>query len=88
MSEMTMDEAKELIRKAHASEHRLMEEVTRLRAALKPFAEFGKALNAMPLRGLDDEFYMIHSGTEWESSLRLSDCRAALKTLEETWARR
>jgi len=55
----------------------------RLRAALKPFADFAKAFDAAPLRGIADEVYGIHMGTQWESSLRLSDCRAALKALEE-----
>jgi hypothetical protein len=45
--------------------------------ALRPFAEFSAALKAKPLRGVDDEFYGIHTGTEWEASLRFSQIHAA-----------
>jgi hypothetical protein len=54
----------------------------RLEAALGPFAAFAKAFDAKPLRGVADEFYTIHSGTENEASLSLAQCRAALAALE------
>jgi hypothetical protein len=62
-------------------------EIARLRAALKPFAEFARAFYANPMRGVDDALYSIHGGAEAPSGkgaeLRLSACRAALdETLE------
>ena len=60
--------------------------------ALKPFAAFADAWDRMPLRGIHDEVYKIHGGTEWEGVLRLSDCqraRSALSALSaETWERK
>jgi hypothetical protein len=44
--------------------------------ALEPVAAFMRAFDKKPIR-LADEFYAIHSGTEWESGLRLSDMRKA-----------
>ena len=52
-----------------------------LEAALRPFAKFAEAFDAKPIARLDDEFYAIHTGTQWEASLRLSDCRAARAAL-------
>ena len=43
--------------------------------ALQPIADFVDAWEAKPLNGLDDAFYNIHTGTEWEASLRLSDLK-------------
>lgn len=45
--------------------------------ALRPFARFAEAFDGQPLKGLHDEFYVIHTNTEWEASLRMSDMRAA-----------
>lgn len=56
-------------------------EIARLRAALAPFAAFAAAFDAQPLSNLVDEFYAIHTGTKWEASLRLSDCRKARAAL-------
>lgn len=62
------------------------EKVERFRVALRPFAEFARAFNAHPIRGIDDVLYGIHGGAGSPSGLgadlRLSDCRAALKALE------
>lgn len=69
-------------RRARAEEERYRKRVERLEAALRPFAEFVKAFDAKPLRGIADEFYTIHSGTENEASLSLAQCRAALAALE------
>jgi hypothetical protein len=55
----------------------LQEQVALLTAALRPFAAFGKAFDAKPMRGIADEVYAIHAGTQWAASLRLSDCRRA-----------
>lgn len=52
-----------------------------LMEALRPFAEFAERFHAKPLRGLADELYTIHTGTEWEAALRLSDCERALAAL-------
>src|SRR5262245_11996728 len=52
-----------------------------LREALEPFAKFAEAFDAQPIRGLHDEMYNIHTGTQWEASLRLSDCRRASHVL-------
>jgi hypothetical protein len=34
-----------------------------------------------PLRGVDDEIYGIHTGTDWEASIRVSDIAASLEAL-------
>jgi hypothetical protein len=43
--------------------------------AVERVRHFVAMLDAKPLRGIDDEFYNIHTGTEWAASLRLSDLR-------------
>lgn len=45
--------------------------------ALRPFAKFAEQWNRKPMRQMDDEFYAIHVGTEYEASLRRSDCEKA-----------
>lgn len=63
--------------------HAAVVELDRLREALSPFAEFARKFDARPLRGIADEFYGIHAGTPYEASLRISNCRTALKALSE-----
>jgi hypothetical protein len=56
-------------------------EIARLRAALKPFAEFAKALDA---RFSDDETKLDALAKIYDApELTVGDCRAALKALEE-----
>lgn len=53
--------------------------------ALRPFADFAAKFNAKPLRGIDDTLYAIHTGTQWEAEIRLSDlfrARAILPKLK------
>lgn len=52
---------------------------------LRPFANFAEKFNAKPLRGIADEFYVIHSGDDG-AALRLSDCQRALDLLSRTRA--
>lgn len=53
--------------------------IRELEAALLPFATFAEAYDRKPLRGMHDEFYSIHAGSEFEAGVRFSDCtRAAL----------
>jgi hypothetical protein len=47
------------------------------REALGPFAKFVERFDAMPIRKQDDVLYGIHTGTEWEAEIRLSDLRKA-----------
>jgi hypothetical protein len=57
-------------------------EVERLRAALRPFAEFANVTRDHP-RWDDSTVLASHHGREEKRvTLRLSDCRAALKALE------
>lgn len=49
--------------------------------ALEPFANFFEKFSAKPLRGIGDEFYGIHTGTEWAASLLLSDMKRAAEAL-------
>lgn len=60
---------------------RAQEEAAAMREALHPFAEFATMWDAKPLRGTADAFYGIHHGTEWEATLKVSDCRKAAKVL-------
>ena len=60
-----------------AENARLRSELDAARRALEPFARFADAWDQQPLRGLTDQLYTIHGGTEYEASLRLSDCVAA-----------
>ena len=70
----------------NAQKQRLYEEENARRLArydeairlLKPFAEFAEKFNAKPISNLDNKLYGIHTGTEWEAAIRLSDMRAAL----------
>ena len=64
------------------------DEMNRLRAllreageALRPMAVFAQMLDTKPLKHMDDEFYGIHVGTEFEASLRTSDFRSARSTV-------
>lgn len=50
--------------------------------ALKPFAHFAHQWRRAPLRGIADEVYSIHTGTEYAASIRLSDCERAIEALE------
>lgn len=43
--------------------------------AMKPLVDFIEAFERKPLGQIDDEFYGIHAGTEWEASIRFSDFR-------------
>jgi hypothetical protein len=61
----------------------LRSENDRLREALKPFVTFIDAFDAKPLRSIDDKFYGIHSGTEWEAALHFSDFRHARAALNK-----
>lgn len=49
---------------------------------LQPFANFAKKFNAKPLGGIGDHLYGIHTGTEWEANLHLSDMNAVLAFIE------
>jgi hypothetical protein len=72
-------ERQEILRKLA----RQTDEIARLRAALKPFAEFARKFDARPIH-LGDALYSIHGGdgvTKDGATLRLSDCRAALKAM-------
>jgi hypothetical protein len=60
--------------------------LTRMEDALQPFADFIEKFDEKPLR-LDDEFYAIHVGTEWEARLKLSDLRKAKEVLHEEMPR-
>lgn len=64
----------------------LEQQNTTMREALQPFARFFDMWSARPLRGIDDEFYCIHTGTEWEASIRISDMQKALEALEKVKA--
>lgn len=55
-----------------------------LAAGLEPFAHFSRQWDRQPLRGRADEMIGIHSGTEFEAMLRLSDCRHADELLKTT----
>ena len=49
--------------------------VDKLREKLEPFIRFIDTWDAKPLGGIADEFYAIHTSTQYEASLRLSDFR-------------
>jgi hypothetical protein len=54
--------------------------------ALAPFAKFAEQWARQPMRGIGDDFYTIHGGTEWEATLRLSDMRAAAEAVANAQA--
>jgi hypothetical protein len=60
---------------------KLERRVRELEAALKPFADFGDAYSRKPMGGMDDEFYSIHAGTDFEAGIRFSDCVRASQVL-------
>lgn len=53
-----------------------------LREALKPFAHFARQWDRQPMRGYDEQFYGIHTGTEYAADLSVPDMRSALAALE------
>lgn len=57
--------------------------IRELEAALMPFATFAEAYDRKPLRGMHDEFYSIHAGSEFEAGVRFSDCKRAALALGE-----
>lgn len=59
-------------------------EVEELRAALQPFAHYAEMRMAKPFRLLDDEIQTIHTGSQWEATLRFSDCKRAAKVLRSS----
>lgn len=63
---------------------RVASENAALRAALAPFVKFIDAWDAKPINRTADEFYGIHTGTEWEASLKLSDLRKAREVTKGT----
>ena len=69
------------LRAAHEENARLLEENTRLREALGPFAMFAEKWDAKPMYRLHNVLYRIHFGTEWQAELRLSDMRRARQAL-------
>lgn len=70
LSEKRKKQAKEFKRHADA-----------LAEALEPFAHFIEQWNKKPL-GFDvDDIYSIHSGTEWEASITISNLQRALAAL-------
>jgi len=75
LEKLTAPELLEMARKLQA-------ENDRLREAAKPISDFITAFDAKPLRQVDDEFYGIHAGSEWEASIRLSHFRALKKAVE------
>lgn len=52
-----------------------------LMTALKQFSDFADAWDRMPLRGISDRLYSIHSGTEYAAHLSLSDFKTARDVL-------
>ena len=58
-----------------------VEEIKRLRAALQPFATYADRRDAKLLAGLGDSVHVIHTGTEWEAEITLTDCRRAAEVL-------
>lgn len=52
-------------------------------AALEPFAKFAEQWNRKPIKTIGDDVYTIHTGTEYEASLRRSDCEQARAALVE-----
>lgn len=61
----------------------LLEQVQAIAKAVGPLAHFVAQFDAMPLRGISDELYGIHCGTEHEADIRLSDLRALAKALRD-----
>jgi len=59
----------------------LVERVTQLEEALLPFGIYARAREAQPLVGLGDEIHRIHTGSEHEAVIQLSDCSRAADVL-------
>ena len=69
------------MREGAAEIERLTAEIERLRAALRPFADYADARDAIPMTGLGDVIHGIHCGTPYGYELRLSHCKAARAAL-------
>lgn len=67
----------ETIREAAREIRTIRSERSELIEALEPFARYAKARTEKPLLGLGDIIHGIHVGTEWEASIKFSDCYSA-----------
>lgn len=79
------ERAELIVRAVNAYDPAQSAAVDALTETAAPLAFFIEQFDRQPIRTADD-FYGIHTGTEYEASLRLSDLRklaAALKALEE-----
>ncbi len=63
---------------------RLREENREMVVALQPFAVYAEKRAAKPIKNLGDSVHAIHTGTEWEAEITLSDCEAARAILART----
>lgn len=53
----------------------------RVRDVMEPFAHFSRQWKRQPLKGISDEFYGIHTGTEYEAALKVTDCHAVAEII-------
>ena len=81
---MDRDGAVAACNKLHEDKRELAAHVERLREALRPFAEFIDAFDAVPMVGIADEFYSINTGTEHEATLSRQQMRLARSALAST----
>jgi hypothetical protein len=49
--------------------------------ALEPFAHFARQYARKPMKGVDDSFYGIHAGSEYEARLSHTDMKRAARAL-------
>lgn len=69
------------------TKQQLLDENAALRRALQPFAYFARQWNRQPLLDIADEFYSIHTGTQYAASLKISMMERARLVLEEGGAK-
>lgn len=67
-------------------EQRMLEEIERLREALRPFAHFGAMIRARPIgnahKSEANAVYAIHTGTQWEAELTVGHFAQAARVLK------
>jgi hypothetical protein len=56
--------------------------IRQLEGALQPFARYYEARTKKPMIGLDDIIHQIHTGSEYEAAITMTQCREACRLLK------
>jgi len=86
VEKLEKNQALPALERLHASAKKVVElkaDNERLREAAKPLVHFINQLESKPMRGIDDEFYGIHCGSEFEAFISFSMLRKLREAIAE-----